>query len=151
MHQDTSPASHTGSQDDGKNLDAPAPASAAAVPRASDRALPTYTLAEVAEHARVDDCWIVVHDVVYDMTAHCLNHEGWTLGAKQSTLLAVLSAMGCDCTLDFDAAGHSRHAMAQLTAVRIGVLSPKNSDRQWIRYRSWDELIASGVVPADKR
>lgn len=120
----------------------------ATLPKFSDRVLPTYTLADVATHNTVDDCWIVVHDVVYDMTAHVKNHEGWVNGSKQSTLLAVLSAMGCDCTLDFDAAGHSRHAMAQLAAVRIGVLDPPNTERGYIRYRSWEDLVAEGVVPA---
>ena len=115
-------------------------------PHAKDRELPTYTLAEVAQHNKAHDCWIVVHDIVYDMSAHVANHEGWTNGSKQSTLIAVLSSMGCDCTLDFDEAGHSSHALAQLSAVRIGVLHPPNLDRQPIRYRTWEELVSLGVV-----
>ena len=122
-------------------------ATAQSLPRFGERELPVYTLEEVARHNRSDDCWIVVHDIVYDMTAHCQNHEGWTNGSKQSTLIAVLSSMGCDCTLDFDEASHSKHAMAQLAAVKIGVLDTPNVNRGRIRYRSWEELVASGVVP----
>ena len=81
------------------------------------------------------------------MTPHVANHEGWTNGSKQSTLLAVLSSMGTDCTLDFDEAGHSAHAMAQLRAVRIGRLDPPNGNRGYIRYKTWEELVASGAVP----
>ena len=117
-----------------------------ALPKFGDRKLPRYTLEEVARHNRSTDAWIVVHDVVYDMTGHVLNHEGWTNGSKQSVLIAVLSAMGTDCTLDFDDAVHSPHAMAQLAAVKIGVLDQPNVDRQYIRYRAWEELVEMGVV-----
>ena len=116
-------------------------------PSNKGRRLQTYTLADVQQHNKAHDCWIVVHDVVYDMTPHVANHEGWKNGSKQSTLLAVLSAMGSDCTLDFDDVGHSPHAMAQLRAVRIGTLDPPNRDRHYIKYRTWDELVALGVVP----
>ena len=126
------------------------PSSLTALTKFKDRELPTYTLEEVARHNRVDDCWIVVHDFVYDMTAHVQNHEGWTNGSKNTVLIAVLSAMGCDCTLDFDAAAHSKHAMAQLAAVRIGVLREPNPEREWMRYRTWDDLVAMGVVGDDQ-
>ena len=74
---------------------------------------PRYTLADVARHKHKNDCWIVVHDNVYDMTPHVQNHEGWTNGSKQTTLLAILSGMGEDCTLDFDEV-HSGHARKML-------------------------------------
>ena len=70
---------------------------------------PAYSLAQVAAHAHKDDCWIVVDDKVYDMTPHVRNHEGWIGSGKISTLLAILSAMGTDCTDDF-AALHSAKA-----------------------------------------
>lgn len=107
-----------------------------------------YTLAEVAQHNAWDDCWIVVHDIVYDMTHHVVNHEGWTNGSKQTTLIAILSAMGCDCTEDFDEV-HSEHAKMQLAAFRIGVLTAPNSGKRTVRYRTWEDLLVSGVVPED--
>ena len=39
--------------------------------------------------------------------------------------------------------------MAQLAAVKIGVLDTPNVNRDRIRYRSWEELVESGAVPPD--
>ena len=72
------------------------------------RPWPTFSLEEVARHDHKDDCWIVVSDKVYDMTPHVQNHEGWAQGGKISTLLAILSAMGTDCTDDFNETHDSR-------------------------------------------
>ena len=77
------------------------------------RSWPVYTLEEVAQHAHKDDCWIVVHDIVYDMTPHVRNHEGWTGAGKISTLIALLAAMGTDCTHDFDES-HGPDAVRQM-------------------------------------
>ena len=106
---------------------------------------PTYSLDEVARHDHKDDCWIVVHDAVYDMTPHVRNHEGWEHGCKVSTLLAVLSAMGKDCTEDFDEV-HSEHAKKQLRAFQIGVLDKPSRGVRRVRFRSWEELEAAGVI-----
>ena len=113
-----------------------------------ERAWPQYTMAEVARHRTYDDCWIVVHDNVYDMTPHCKSHEGWVNGSKQSTLLAILSAMGSDCTLDFDEV-HSAHAQQQLRHFQIGVLDQPSSGSGRVMFRSWADLKATGAVPAD--
>lgn len=107
-----------------------------------------YTLSEVAKHRRWNDCWIVVHDRVYDMTPHVVSHEGWQNGGKQSTLLAVLSAMGQDCTEDFDDV-HSAQAHAQLAAYQIGILAQPNAGKRTIRYKSWEQLVEEGLVPSE--
>ena len=73
------------------------------------------------------------------------NHDGWRNGSKQTTLLAILSAMGTDCTLDFDEV-HSNAAKAQLAAFKVGVLDCPNLERAYIRYRTWQELEQAGVV-----
>ena len=114
--------------------------------RAAKRAWPIYTLEEVGTHRTHDDAWIVVHDRVYDMTAHVRNHEGWTHGGKQSTLLAILSACGQDCTHDFDDV-HSPHAHRQLAAFQIGVLDTPNTGCRYARLRTWEQLQAEGVAP----
>jgi hypothetical protein len=74
------------------------------------------------------------------------NHEGWTHGGKQSTLIAVLSACGQDCTDDFDEA-HSALAQRQLAAFQVGVLDRPNTGRRRARLRTWEQLQADGVAP----
>ena len=109
------------------------------------RPWPAYTLEQVAQHAHKDDCWIVVNDKVYDMTPHVRNHEGWIGSGKISTLLAILSAMGTDCTDDFNET-HDANGFKELNAFQIGVLDKPNTARQRIRYYTWEELVASGCI-----
>ena len=105
-----------------------------------------YTLEEVARHAHKDDCWIVVNDTVYDMTPHVANHEGWQASGKVSTLLAILSAMGTDCTDDFVEV-HDARGMRELAAYQIGVLDrPNKSEDRRVRFKTWEELQLSGAV-----
>ena len=113
--------------------------------RAGVKAWPTYTLDDVSKHKTKDDCWIVVNDCVIDMTSHVRNHPGWNNGSKVSTLLAILSAMGQDCTDEFVTV-HSQHAKRQLAAFKIGMLDQPNKGVRSIRYRTWEELEAAGVV-----
>lgn len=35
---------------------------------------PVYTLADVATHDRLDDCWMVIEGMVYDFTAYVPRH-----------------------------------------------------------------------------
>jgi cytochrome b5 len=37
---------------------------------------PVYNLAEVKKHAKEDDCWIIVHGKVYDVTKFLDEHPG---------------------------------------------------------------------------
>ena len=106
---------------------------------------PVYSMDEVAVHCSRHDAWIVVHDKVYNLTPHIENHEGWSNGSKQTTLLAILSAMGEDCTDDFEEV-HSPAAWKQLLAFRIGTLAQPNRGRRRVTFRTWDELKSMGVV-----
>lgn len=38
--------------------------------------LPSYTRGEVAAHKKLDDCWIVVHGQVYNVTPWLKRHPG---------------------------------------------------------------------------
>mmetsp|Transcript_34592 Transcript_34592/g.73870 ORF Transcript_34592/g.73870 Transcript_34592/m.73870 type:complete len:110 (-) Transcript_34592:86-415(-) len=105
----------------------------------------TYTLAQVAAHCTKDDAWIVVHDKVYDLTPHLKNHEGWVNVGKVSTLLALLSSMGQDCTDDFVEV-HSPTAWKMLAAFQIGTLAEPNTGPRRIKYRTWEEMQQEGVV-----
>ena len=109
------------------------------------RPWPVYTLEQVAEHNHKDDCWIVVDDKVYDMTPHVRNHEGWIGSGKISTLLAILSAMGTDCTEDFHDT-HDANGFRELSAFQNGVLDRPNTNRKKISYYTWEQLVASGCV-----
>mmetsp|Transcript_29344 Transcript_29344/g.88276 ORF Transcript_29344/g.88276 Transcript_29344/m.88276 type:complete len:503 (-) Transcript_29344:40-1548(-) len=60
-----------------------------------------YTMREVARHDKRDDGWIVVGDVVYDITNFANYHPGWTEGGMTSTVLAIQRTLGTDCTREF--------------------------------------------------
>ena len=88
----------------------------------------------------------MVNDRVYDITPHVKNHDGWVLGGKASTLIAILSAMGTDCTDDF-LESHDARGLKQLEAYQIGVLDPPNpSATRRARFKTWEELEQSGCV-----
>ena len=109
-----------------------------------NREWPVFTMADVALHAHKDDAWIVVNDKVYDMTKHVETHEGWIGSGKVSTLIAILSAMGTDCTEDI-LESHDYHAMRQIDLFQIGVLDQPNtgSDRR-AQFLLWEELEEAG-------
>lgn len=79
----------------------------------------TYTMAEVSEHATVDDCWIVVNDGVYDVTSFAQSgkHPGGDISG----------ACGNDATeMFFDRPGdkgpHPESAQDFLGTMQIGVV-----------------------------
>jgi hypothetical protein len=87
----------------------------------------SYTAAQVAEHAKVDDCWTIVNGNVYDITAYIPRHPG---GQDE-----ILEACGTDGTSLFtqrrtaggDNVGsgtpHSSNAASQLESLKIGTLA----------------------------
>ena len=79
-----------------------APRSVGGVERvdAFGRARRFFTLEEIALHNKPDDCWLVAHGKVYDVTAFLPRHPAGEL--------AILRRGGADSTIDFDF--HSAHA-----------------------------------------
>mmetsp|Transcript_14767 Transcript_14767/g.28588 ORF Transcript_14767/g.28588 Transcript_14767/m.28588 type:complete len:646 (+) Transcript_14767:88-2025(+) len=65
--------------------------SSAAAPKKEAK---TYTMDEVATHNKKDDCWVILHGKVYDVTEFLENHPG---GAK-----AILLYGGKDASEAFD-------------------------------------------------
>lgn len=74
----------------------------------------SYTWEEIAEHDKDDDIWIVVDNVVYDVTEYLEKHPG---GAASITMNA-----GEDTTDDFTAI-HSNKAWDDLAHFRIGIVA----------------------------
>merc|ERR1719210_177533 len=72
---------------------APAKASKAAAPAKSSGG-GGYTMEEVAKHTKKDDCWVVLHDRVLNVTNFLSQHPGGEL--------AILTFAGKDATAEFD-------------------------------------------------
>jgi len=72
----------------------------------------TFDLKEVAEHKAQDDCWMVIHGKVYDVTKFLDDHPG---GDE-----VLLQTAGTDATDDFDNAGHSDNAKVQMEDFYLG-------------------------------
>ena len=67
----------------------------------------TYSLAAVANHSTPLDCWVVVRDKVYDVTAWVPQHPGGAL---------IYISAGKDCTQLFDSY-HPLHARYEAHAL----------------------------------
>ncbi len=82
-------------------------------------AAPTYTLAQVAKHDRLDDCWMAIRGQVYDFTTYIPEHP---------TSPRVLAPWcGKDATEGMETKGrgrqHSPNAWSLMDAYRIGNLA----------------------------
>lgn len=78
----------------------------------------TYTLEEVAKHNNEGDCWMVVHDKIYDCTNYLNDHPG---GVEIMTDVA-----GMDATEDYDDVGHSEEADDMLVDLYVGDVGPSS-------------------------
>ncbi|KAF8820734.1 cytochrome b5 family heme/steroid binding domain-containing protein [Cardiosporidium cionae] len=76
--------------------------------------LPSITRGELNRHNSVDDCWIVVHGVVYDITRYLQDHPG---GPE-----VILCNAGRDVSSDFEDIGHSLSARKLAEQFEVGVL-----------------------------
>ena len=86
---------------------------ASRVVHAVDAEARTYTAAEVATHARADDCWVIVRGGVYDVTAFVPRHPGGNM---------IYVKAGGECTALFDSY-HPEKARGVLEKYRIGDLT----------------------------
>lgn len=75
-----------------------------------------YDKKEAAEHNKRDDCWVVIHGKVYDVTDYLDEHPG---GDD-----ILLKATGIDASEEFDDAGHSKDAIKLMEEFCIGELDP---------------------------
>lgn len=74
----------------------------------------TFTAAEITEHNKRDNVWVVVHEKVYDVTRFLDEHPG---GEE-----VILENAGIDATESFEDIGHSEDARDLLKEYYIGDL-----------------------------
>lgn len=76
--------------------------------------MPTYTIAQVKEHNKPDDVWLVIHNKIYDVTKYLEEHPGGSIILQE--------VAGCDATQEFEDVGHSEEANKWLDGLYIGDL-----------------------------
>jgi len=94
--------------------------------------LKKYSLKEVEEHSSCKSSWIVLHNLVYDVTKFLEEHPG---GEE-----VLLEQAGREATEAFEDVGHSTDARAMMKNYVIGELN--DEDRKTIRDKSentWDD------------
>ena len=72
----------------------------------------TFTFEEIAKHNNRNDCWIIVHGKVYDVTPFLDDHPG----GDESLILST----GKDATIDFEDVGHSDSAIDMMQKFFVG-------------------------------
>jgi len=72
----------------------------------------SFTMDEVSKHNTEKDCWVVIHDKVYDVTSFIPSHPGGK---------AILQGCGKDATELFESK-HSDKAKKMLNGMLIGNL-----------------------------
>uniref|UniRef100_A0A7N0V323 Cytochrome b5 heme-binding domain-containing protein n=1 Tax=Kalanchoe fedtschenkoi TaxID=63787 RepID=A0A7N0V323_KALFE len=80
---------------------------------------PTFTFEEVVKHSSVNDCWIVIHGKVYDVTSFLTEHPG---GEE-----IILGCTGRDATKEFEESDHSDEAKKQTEEFCIGEIHSASS------------------------
>ncbi|CAF1335639.1 unnamed protein product [Didymodactylos carnosus] len=73
-----------------------------------------YTLKEVSNHYRENDCWMIIRDIVYDLTNFIKEHPG---GHD-----IMMEYAGSDATMAFTDKPHSKHASRLLQKYIVGEL-----------------------------
>ncbi|XP_049278345.1 cytochrome b5-like isoform X2 [Anopheles funestus] len=76
--------------------------------------LKQYSLAEVSQHNKPEDVWMVIHDKVYDVTKFLHEHPG---GEE-----VLIEWAGKEATAEFDDVGHSSDAKEQMKQFLVGEL-----------------------------
>ena len=87
-----------------------------------------YSVLEVSRHCTADDCWLIAHGRVYDVTPMLKRHPA---GAKP-----ILRHAGRDATESYDF--HTRAARKHWDACCIGrVLRENRRPNDWLRFPRW--------------
>ncbi|KAF2446256.1 hypothetical protein P171DRAFT_430446 [Karstenula rhodostoma CBS 690.94] len=81
-----------------------------------------FSTPEIASHSTRDDCWIVIHGKVYNVTEYVRDHPG---GVD-----VLIDMAGKDATEGYDDAGHSEDADEIMQSYRIGIAEDSNKARK---------------------
>eukprot|EP00924_Labyrinthula_sp_SR-Ha-C_P005462 snap_masked-scaffold_1-processed-gene-32.28-mRNA-1 protein AED:0.03 eAED:0.03 QI:0/-1/0/1/-1/1/1/0/143 len=90
-----------------------------------------FDMVEVSQHKKDEDCWIVVHGKVYDISKYLDDHPG---GPE-----IILDVAGTDATEDFEDTGHSEDARNTLKEYYIGDLKQAGKPTM------------TGIAPSEKQ
>ncbi|XP_043275079.1 cytochrome b5 isoform X2 [Venturia canescens] len=74
-----------------------------------------FTRAEVAKHNDSKECWLIIHNSVYNVTAFLNEHPG---GEE-----VLLEQAGNDATETFEDVGHSSDARQMMEPFKIGEIT----------------------------
>ncbi|PKA66727.1 Cytochrome b5 isoform A [Apostasia shenzhenica] len=74
-----------------------------------------YSVSEISGHTSKDDCWLIIHGKVYDVTDFLEDHPGG------DDVLLQAAANG-DATQSFEDVGHSTAATNQMESFFMGVV-----------------------------
>jgi len=96
-----------------------------------------YTYLEISQHNKCEDCWVIVHDKVFDVTKFLDEHPG---GAA-----LILEYGGADCTEPYVDHNHSHHATKLLNEYQVGVVD-LNSKEEFMKYKSKQSKGIIGLV-----
>ncbi|XP_011312566.1 cytochrome b5 isoform X2 [Fopius arisanus] len=98
-----------------------------------------FTRAEVSKHKDSKDAWIIIHNIVYDVTKFLSEHPG---GEE-----VLLEQAGVDGTEPFEDVGHSSDARQMMEPYKIGeiVEEERSPSSKGDKKRDW----ASGAGEDD--
>jgi len=101
-------------------------------PATTPRAKPIYTREEVSRHNTQEDCWIIIHGKVYNITSWVEQHPGGAI---------ILANAGGDSTHMFEEMGHTHTAREIMKDYLIGSLLPaeEHRTRNDLSKRNWPE------------
>ena len=77
-----------------------------------------YTIQEVLKHNTESDCWIIINNIIYNVTNFLNKHPGGV------SSIAKVGRAGNDVTFAFEQIGHSQSAYDILKSMQIGVVTP---------------------------
>lgn len=92
----------------------------------------TYIPDSIKSHNTSDDCWLIIHKKVYDVSSYLSSHPG---GAE-----IILSRAGQNATREFDDVGHSKSAIRTLAKYEIGICPVSVPNEQ--QPSLWDNIVS---------